>query len=173
MSMQTTGANKLNETVGLLQTDMTKVGLLVDRLDVTITKLSDISNNFSQMLAVHEAKISAHESTTKHVLDLIESRRNYVEKRLLATETKIMNGEKELISRMDQQYDDIIHEIKTMRAELLQRNQEDGKSVSDKLTEFEKRMTLLERWQWKAAGAIGVFTLLFATAISFIVRALQ
>lgn len=173
MSMQAAGANKLNETVGLLQTDMTKVGMLVDRLDVTITKLSDISNNFSQMLAVHEAKITAHETTTKHVLDLIENRRNYVEKRLHATETKIMAGEKELIKRMDQQYDDIIHEIKTMRAELLDRSKEDQQSVADQISEVEKRMTLLERWQWKAAGAIGVFSLLFAAAISFILRTLQ
>ena len=45
---------KLADNVSYLQQDMAKVGMLVDRLDTTIDKLADISNNVSNLLAVHE-----------------------------------------------------------------------------------------------------------------------
>lgn len=56
---------KLTDNVSYLQQDMAKVGLLVDRLDTTIDKLADISNVVSNLLAVHETKLSAQEIISK------------------------------------------------------------------------------------------------------------
>ena len=40
---------------------MAKVGLLVDRLDTTIDKLSEFSGNISKLIAIHETKLEFHE----------------------------------------------------------------------------------------------------------------
>ena len=69
--MATTNVNKLSEDVSYLRKDMAVVGSLVDRLDTTIDKLTDISNNVSNLLAVHETKLSSQEIITKQISELV------------------------------------------------------------------------------------------------------
>jgi hypothetical protein len=78
MAVQPTKA--IVEDISYLKQDMAKVGLLVDRLDVTIDKLTEVSTNISQLLAVHETKITSQELLLKQQTDLMEKRRQEVKK---------------------------------------------------------------------------------------------
>ena len=60
---------KIREDISDLQRDMAKIGMLVDRLDTTIDKLSEFSNNVSKLIAIHETKLNFQE---QGYLDLIE-----------------------------------------------------------------------------------------------------
>jgi hypothetical protein len=73
--MATQSVNKLAEDVSYLRKDMAVVGALVDRLDTTIDKLTDISNSVSSLLAVHETKLTSQEIISKQLGDLVEARR--------------------------------------------------------------------------------------------------
>ena len=73
--MATPSINKLAEDVSYLRKDMAVVGALVDRLDTTIDKLTDISNSVSSILAVHETKLTSQEIISKQLSDLVEARR--------------------------------------------------------------------------------------------------
>ena len=73
--MATSDINKLATDVSYLHKDMAVVSKLVERLDTTIDKLTDISNNVSNLLAVHETKLSSQEIITKQISDLVEARR--------------------------------------------------------------------------------------------------
>ena len=57
--------SKLANDISYLQQDMAKVGTLVDRLDTTIDKLTEVSTALSQLIAVHESKLSAQEVISK------------------------------------------------------------------------------------------------------------
>ena len=87
--MSTPDLLKLVDNVAGLNQDMAKVGTLVDRLDTTIIKLADISANVSQLLAVHESKLSAQEIITKQTVDLVEKRRIEVEEKLQLIHARI------------------------------------------------------------------------------------
>ncbi len=135
--MATTNVNKLAEDVSYLRKDMAVVGSLVDRLDTTIDKLTDISNNVSNLLAVHETKLSSQEIITKQISELVEARRVETDDKIQILHERISSGERELKSSIDDQYDELMKEIKEMRAEsTVQHN-----TLSD-------RITTMEKWMW-------------------------
>ena len=79
MAEQADRVSALADDVSYLQQDMAKIGMLVDRLDITIDKLAEVSTSLSQLLAVHETKISAQDAIVKSVSDLVEKRREEME----------------------------------------------------------------------------------------------
>ena len=136
---------KLTDNVSYLQRDMAKVGMLVDRLDTTIDKLADISNNVSSLLAVHETKLSANEIISKQTVELVEKRRVETDDKIQTIHSRISSGEKVLSEKIDVQYDEIMRELKEMRIEsTTQHNKLSG------------RITTMEKWMWAVVGGSGV-----------------
>jgi len=133
--------SKLADTVSGLNQDMAKVGTLVDRLDTTIIKLADISANVSQLLAVHESKLTAQEIVTKQTVDLIEKRRVETDDKIQLVHGRISSGEKELTEKIDNQYDDIMNELKDMRKESTEQHEK-----------LSGRITTMEKWMWTVMG---------------------
>lgn len=133
------------DDISYLKQDMAKVGLLVDRLDVTIDKLTEVSTSISQLLAVHETKITSQEVLIKQTTDLMEKRRQETEDKLQLIHGRISSGEKELESKIDSQYDEIMKELKDMR-----------KESSEQHTTLSSRITLLEKLVWIAVGAAAI-----------------
>jgi len=148
---------KIAENVSYLQQDMAKVGLLVDRLDTTIDKLADISNNVSNLLAVHETKLSAQEIISKQTVDLVEKRRVETDDKLQTIHARISSGEKELADKIDTQYDEIMFELKEMRRESTEQH-----------NKLSSRITTMEKWMWAVVGGSGVVGALITIAIRFI-----
>jgi septation ring formation regulator EzrA len=136
---------KLAEDMAYLRKDMAVVGALVDRLDTTIDKLTDISNSVSSLLAVHETKLTTHEITSKQLSDLVEVRRVETEEKLQLLHQRISSGEREIQEKIDDQYDELMKEIKEMRAE----------SVSQH-NALSNRITAMEKWQWVVIGGATV-----------------
>lgn len=148
---------KIADNVSYLQQDMAKVGMLVDRLDTTIDKLADISNVVSNLLAVHETKLSAQEIISKQTSELVEKRRAETDEKIQTIHARISSGEKELSEKIDVQYDEIMRELKEMRNEsTTQHNKLSG------------RITTMEKWMWAVVGGSGVIGGLIAIGIKFI-----
>lgn len=148
---------KIADNVSYLQQDMAKVGILVDRLDTTIDKLADISNNVSNLLAVHETKLSAQEIITKQTTDLVEKRRVETDEKLQTIHARISSGEKELADKIDTQYDEIMTELKEMRRESTEQH-----------NKLSGRITTMEKWMWAVIGGSAVVGGLITIAIKFI-----
>ena len=139
--MATQNVNKLAEDVSYLRKDMAVVGALVDRLDTTIDKLTDISNSVSSLLAVHETKLTSQEIISKQLADLVEARRVETDDKIQILHERISSGEREIKEKIDEEYDELMKEIKEMRAEsTLQHN-----TLSD-------RITAMEKWMWTVIG---------------------
>ena len=148
---------KLVDNVSYLQQDMAKVGILVDRLDATIDRLADISSNVSNLLAVHETKLTAQEIITKQTVDLVEKRRVETDEKLQTLHARISSGEKELAEKIDLQYDEIMNELKEMRNE--------STAQHNKLS---SRITTMEKWMWTVIGGSAVLGGLITIALKFI-----
>lgn len=137
--------NKLAEDMSYLRKDMAVVGALVDRLDTTIDKLTDISNNVSNLLAVHETKLSSQEIITKQISDLVEARRVETDDKIQILHERISSGEREIKEKIDEQYDELMKEIKEMRAE----------SATQHNT-LSERITTMEKWMWTVIGGSAI-----------------
>ena len=132
---------KLTADVSYLQQDMAKVGALVDRHDTIIDKLTEVSTSLSQLMAVHESKLTAQEIIMKQTTDLVEKRRVEVEDKVQQLHARISSGERELGAKIEDQYDDIMTEIKEMRAESIKQHDALG-----------DRITAMEKWHWIVIG---------------------
>ena len=143
--MATPNVNKLSEDVSYLSRDMAVVNTLVGRLDTTIDKLTDISSSVSNLLAVHETKLTSQEIISKQLSDLVEARRVETDDKIQILHERISSGERELKDNIDDQYDELMKEIKEMRAEsTIQHN-----TLSD-------RITTMEKWMWTVIGGSAI-----------------
>lgn len=141
--------SKIAEDVSYLQQDMAKVGVLVDRLDETIDKLAEVSSSLSQLLAVHESRITAQDILVKSLQDLVEKRREEMDDNIKLLHARISSGEKELEEDLENKKLMVLEELKEMRVEANKQHEE-----------MSNRITTLEKWMWIAIGAF--------TALSFL-----
>lgn len=143
--MATPNTNKLAEDVSYLSRDMAVINTLVGRLDATIDKLTDISTSVSSLLAVHETKLTSQEIISKQLSDLVETRRVEIDDKVKTLHERISSGEREIKEKIDDQYDELMKEIKEMRAEsTIQHN-----TLSD-------RITTMEKWMWTVIGGSAI-----------------
>ena len=124
-----------------LQKDITKISTIVDRFDVAIDKLTEVSTSVSQLLAVHETKITAHDVLAKQTVELMEKRRVETDDKIQVLHERISSGERELKVNIDKQYDELMTEIKEMRAESTKQH-----------TILSDRITAMEKWMWIVMG---------------------
>ena len=137
----TTPTDKLTSDVTYLSKNMAVVGALVDRLDATLSKLTDISVHVSSLLAVHETKLTTQDFLNKQISDLVEVRRVETDVKIKSLDDKIVAGEKEIKEKIDDQYDELVTQIKAMREE-----------STTQYNILSGRITAMEKWQWIVIG---------------------
>jgi ABC-type siderophore export system fused ATPase/permease subunit len=143
--MVTPSVNKLADDISYLSKDMAVVNTLVGRLDTTIDKLTDISSSVSNLLAVHETKLTSQEIISKQLSDLVEARRVETDDKIQILHERISSGERELKVSIDKQYDELMTEIKEMRAESAAQH-----------TTLSDRITAMEKWMWTVIGGSAI-----------------
>lgn len=149
MSVTDNDIKKLADNVSDLQKDMAQVGVLVDRLDVTIEKLTEVSTNVAQLLAVQGNRLEFQEKVADKLQDLVEKRRAETEEYVKTLHIKIDTVEKDLQNDITDTHDKIIAKIDEMQKSGTKQHQE----ISDKLT---ARIESLEKWMWKISGGVVV-----------------
>lgn len=141
--MTITGSDlkKIEENVSSLQRDMAQVGQLVDRLDVTIEKLTEVSTTVSQLLAVQANRLEVQEKAADKIQDLIEQRRMETDKNI-----------KELYDRIDGVEVDLQKEMKDYQEKVINKIQELKTDGTAQHKEIGDRMAKLEKWMWILIG---------------------
>jgi len=142
MAVTNSDVKKLSETISTLQQDMAQVGTLVDRLDVTIEKLTEVSTRVSELLAVQGTRLLNQEKVSEQIQELIEKRR-------VETDTNI----KDVYIRVERVEKDLYNEIEASQEKVL--------------TEI-KKVNRLEKWMWTCIGAIVVISFAIQVGIKFI-----
>lgn len=141
---------RLAENVSSLQQDMAQVGALVDRLDVTIEKLTEVSSTVSQLLAVQGNRLEFQEKVAEKLQDLVEKRRQETDTSIKEVYNRVEKVEKDLQKDIDDNQVEVIKEIKDLRTE----GQNQHKEMND-------RIGRLEKWMWTLGGAAIIIAVLF------------
>jgi monomeric isocitrate dehydrogenase len=141
---------KLSENVASLQKDMAQVGTLVDRLDVTIEKLTEVSTAVSQLLAVQGNRLEFQEKVQERLEKMVETRRSETDKSIKDVYIRIENVERGLQTDMDDGYNKIAGKIEQL-----------SKEGTDQHKVLNDRMTRMEKWMWMLVGGGIVIGTLF------------
>jgi uncharacterized membrane protein len=132
---------KLETEVNSLQRDMAQIGVLVDRLDVTIEKLTEVSTTVSRLLAVQENRLENQEKIADKLQTSFENHKSETNKTVKEIYGKIQDVEADLLKDMESNQDKVIKKIEELKTE----GSTQHKEMSD-------RMTRLERWMWILIG---------------------
>ena len=108
----------------------------VDRIETAIEKLTNVSVELKQMLAVHEQRISQQEKSSDELHDVVEKRREELDIKL-----------KDVYNIMREQDKSIVEEIYKLRKE----STEQHNILSSKIAQ-------LEKFIWMALGGGMVVT---------------
>lgn len=150
MAVSNSDVKKLSESIAVLQQDMAQVGTLVDRLDVTIEKLTEVSSRVSELLAVQGTRLENQEKVSEHLQELIEKRRVETDTNIKDVYIRVEKVEKDLYTEIENSQDKVISEIKAMREESTKQH-----------LELSSKVNRLERWMWIViGGSIVIFWLI-------------
>lgn len=136
--------DKISAEVASLQKDILKIGPLVERLDVTIEKLTVVASNVSQILAVQNQRLDSDEKAIIAIQDSIEKRRE-------ASDVNFKN--------LNDKFEDFKIAIETNRSNFtnsLDNIDDKLKDHSLKHTKLDKRLSNIERWSWLVIGGSAV-----------------
>ena len=149
--MATATNSELYKDVVKLKSDMAQINVLVDRIDVTIEKLTEVSKNISELLAVQANRLEFQEKITQQLSVLMEKRRDESEENIRYLREEMEKVEKDLNKVLDEKYHDILDEIKSIR----DNNSKQHQQMQDKFSQF-------ERWMWMVSGGAVIIAFLLS-----------
>lgn len=147
--------NELAKEVSALRADMAQINTLVDRLDVTIEKLTEVSTNVSQLLAVQGSRLDQQERSSNQLSLLIEKRKDEVSESIEVLHKRINTTEKDFKQELEKLNEKILVEMKAIRED----NSLQYKSLNEKITK-------LEKWMWIVTGGAAVVGFLLSKVIN-------
>ena len=149
--MATATNSELYKDVVKLKSDMAQINVLVDRIDVTIEKLTEVSKNISELLAVQANRLEFQEKITQQLSVLMEKRRDESEENIRYLREEMEKVEKDLNKVLDEKYHDILDLIKSIR----DNNSKQHQQMQDKFSQF-------ERWMWMVSGGAVIIAFLLS-----------
>ena len=157
MAVTNSDVKKLAETISTFQQDMSQVGTRVDRLDVTIEKLTEVSTRVSELLAVQGTRLENQEKVSEQIQTLIEKRRVETDANIKDVYIRVERVEKDLYNDIEASQAMVLTEIKEMRAESTTQH-----------NELKGKVNRLEKWMWTCIGAIVVISFIIQVGIKFV-----
>jgi hypothetical protein len=157
MPVNNEDVKKLADSISTLQQDMAQVGMLVERLDVTIEKLTEVSTRVSELLAVQGTRLEAQEKVSDQIRNILEQRRIETDGNIKDVYVRVEKVEKDLYDEIEASQNRVLDEIKAMRAE-----------STNQHNELKGKVNRVEKWMWTIIGGLSVFTFIFQVGIKFL-----
>lgn len=139
---------ELETTVAIMQNDLGRVSLFLEKTETTIDKLTEVSNSLARMLAVHEEKLSIHE----HQFTQVEKRKSETQVDIKELHSRITTTTRELSEEISQTETRISQALKEGLEEIKTMITDEHTAMNVKNKEIEKRVADLEKWRWLIVG---------------------
>jgi len=127
------------------EADIKALEKIVEKLDDSIEKLTEVNNNIGKLLAVHEERMNNIEKDTdRNVEDIRE------------LHTKINEFGKEMLKRMDALDNSFDTKMKSQAETATKQHNEIQANVERKIDLLGDRLRVLEQWKYFVIGAAAV-----------------
>jgi chromosome segregation ATPase len=134
----------LETDMAIIKRDVTQFNILFQKLDITIEKLGDVSNNISKLLAVHEERIDV----LQHVDKDIERKLDVKSQEIKDLSTKVDSMNMYLASELSNTETKIKEEIHSIKKLIEDRHEDHDTS----LEEISNKVHHIEKWKWAIVG---------------------
>lgn len=121
--IRSTNLDKIRSDVSELQKSTAQISVLVEKMDTTIEKLTDLSSNVTSLLAVHEQRLAYNEQTKDNMYEVVTQNKIETTEKIKEVSSTVEKNKDILLSKFD--------------------------SFSEKM---EEKMNHLQKYIWLAAG---------------------
>lgn len=146
---ESTAMKAMNDSMDHLKSDISKIGMLVDRLDITIEKLTEVSASVTQLLTVHGSRLDFQDRIQNQLQETMERRRQENEVAFNKVHDKIETVQEEHHSDTEKLKDTISNKIDDIK-----------KMLTTQHDKQNQRISKLETWMWVILGGSGVIAFL-------------
>ena len=133
----------LETEVALVKQDVSQIGQLFSKLETALDKITDVSNNIGQILAVHEQRLHDGEKEFEALKADMNTAEDKFDNEVKDLHSRLTSNTREIESKMSKEIDKVLDSIKDLKDHLIDKN--------DKI---ENRLAALERWRWILVGAM-------------------
>lgn len=123
---------------------------VVNKLDTSLGKISEVSNSIGRLLAVHDEKI--------HKLEKLGDKRDDDIKEL---HSRITTQTREIVSTIEALEKNIEEKMKVSAAAAKQQHQEIQIEIQKDVSKIDERLGIVERWRWYLIGGATVIGFIF------------
>lgn len=130
----------------MLERDFAGLKDVVEKLENSIQKLTDISASMEKILAVHENVNSTQKSVNELLFDKLQQERD---------QNRIEH--EKMLSSLEDVSDDLKRDIEELK-----------KMDADRIASVEKKVDSIEKWRWMLIGGGVVIGAIFSTALGLV-----
>lgn len=146
----------LETEVALIKQDVSQIGQLFSKLETALDKITDVSNNIGQILAVHEQRLHDGEKEFQMLRTDMNNAEDKFDDEVKDLHSRLTSNTREIESKMSKEIDKVLEAIKDLKSHMV-----------DKHDKLETRLAALERWRWILLGAFAVGTMLVGNGVTF------
>lgn len=129
---------ELRSDIKVIVNDLKQTTQIINKLDASIEKLTDISNNLAKLLTLQTQKIEHHDQIIRNMLQETEKRRDFIDSRLSDVSRTFNDLERSLTTRMDTDIKKISIEAQTNFEGIETMIKENAKSRDERIDKLEK-----------------------------------
>lgn len=149
--------NKI-KVVRLMDAQIKVLESVVERIDTSIEKLTEVSNSIGKLLAVHDERINQLEKIHTRQEDDIKD-----------IYSKIGVTSKEICKKLDEVEDSLEAKMKEHSITSENLHKELKTDLDTKLKTIDDRIGILERWRWIVIGAAAIIGFIIDKFVGFII----
>lgn len=124
-----------------IESELEVLKSVVNKLDSSLEKISEVSNSIGKLLAVHDERIGQLEKTSEKRIDDIKE-----------LHSRITTQTREIVDKIDDLEKTLDSKIKTNTDEMKNQYREIVNTVDADFSKMSSRVELLERWRWYVLG---------------------
>lgn len=125
-----------------LEVEVEVLKTVVSKLDQSIEKISQVSNDIGRLLAVHDQRIDQLERMSDLRVDEIKE-----------LHSRITTQTREIVDKMDAMQSRLEHKMSAQAEAAQAQHKEIQEEIKNDVSKVETRVAALENWKWWVIGA--------------------
>ena len=146
----------LETEIAVIKNDVNQIGQLFSKLETALDKITDVSNNIGQILAVHEQRLKDGEVHFDELRKDMDNAEDKFDNEVKDLHSRLTTNTREIEQKMSNEVDKVLEAIKDLKSHMV-----------DKHDKLETRLAALERWRWILLGAFIAGAILVGNGVTF------
>lgn len=138
--------------LALLQRDITNFSTLFTKLDTSVEKMTEVSNNINRLLSIHEQRIQSLSEQDRMLELKLEKNNSNFTKEIKEIQSELRDLNKDITSMLKDHEEGIKNELTKIADAFAKQQKEHNEDIGKKFTDVNERLTAIEKWKWTIIG---------------------